>query len=103
VNHDQEVAKVIPLTLTLPGAVALTAPAAPQARSALRRIALLLAGWALLTAGACLFFLPGPGVPLVFAGLALLGQEQQWARRLLDRLKERVQRLGSIWKARRAA
>lgn len=45
------------------------------------------AGWALLGAGAALLVLPGPGIPLVLAGLVILGRERPWARRLQLRLR----------------
>jgi hypothetical protein len=43
-----------------------------------------------------LLFLPGPGVPLILAGLAVVGRQQHWARRLEGRL-----RLGAARVARR--
>lgn len=45
------------------------------------------AGWALLGAGAALMVLPGPGIPLVLAGLVVLGRERPWARRLHQRVR----------------
>jgi hypothetical protein len=45
------------------------------------------AGWALLGAGAVLLVLPGPGIPLVLAGLVLLGRERPWARRAHRRVR----------------
>jgi hypothetical protein len=98
-NQELEMAKVIPLALPAPPEGA----RARRPRSAVARVALVCAGWALLAAGACLLFLPGPGVPLLLGGLALIAEEQDWARRLLGRLKDRLQRFGSIWKQRRAA
>ncbi|HET9594974.1 MAG TPA: PGPGW domain-containing protein [Anaeromyxobacteraceae bacterium] len=62
-------------------------------RAAARRWAVLVGGWALLVAGALLLVLPGPGIPLVIGGLALLGRESPWARRLCDRLQARAARL----------
>jgi hypothetical protein len=50
------------------------------------------AGWALVTVGAALLVLPGPGIPLLLGGLALLGRELPWARRLRARIEERVAR-----------
>ena len=61
-------------------------PPAGQAR----RIAAEAAGWGLLTVGAALMVLPGPGIPLVLAGLVVLGRERPWARRLHQRLKEQM-------------
>ncbi len=48
------------------------------------------AGWALLGAGAALLVLPGPGIPVVLAGLVLLGRERPWARRLHQRVRREV-------------
>lgn len=57
------------------------------------RIGADAAGWALLGAGAALLALPGPGIPLVLAGLALLGRERPWARRLHQRARRLHQRV----------
>jgi uncharacterized protein (TIGR02611 family) len=46
-----------------------------------RRVAVLVAGSVLLLAGIVLLVLPGPGIPLIFAGLAVLGTQLPWARR----------------------
>lgn len=46
----------------------------------------LVAGWALLVTGTALLVLPGPGIPLVLGGLAILGREQAWAGRLHRRI-----------------
>jgi hypothetical protein len=55
-------------------------------RARWRRIGVLVAGWSLLATGAVLLFLPGPGLPLLLGGLALLGREAAWARRLERRI-----------------
>lgn len=46
-----------------------------------RRVAVVVAGSILLLAGIALLVLPGPGIPLIFAGLAVLGTQLPWARR----------------------
>ena len=46
-----------------------------------RRVAVLVGGSLLLLAGIALLVLPGPGIPLIFAGLAVLGTQVPWARR----------------------
>jgi uncharacterized protein (TIGR02611 family) len=58
--------------------------------SNIRRIAAIAAGGILLVTGIALLVLPGPGVPLIIAGLALLATQFQWARRLLDWMRQRV-------------
>ena len=47
-----------------------------------------IAGFTLLGIGFLLLFTPGPGVPLMLGGLALLALEFEWARRSLARAKE---------------
>jgi len=54
-----------------------------------RRIGILLAGSILFLAGIALLVLPGPGIPLIIAGLALLGTQFTWARRASAWLRER--------------
>lgn len=63
------------------------------AGSRMRRWAALGGGYALLVVGGMLLVLPGPGIPLIIAGLALLERDAPWARRLRVRLQERVQRV----------
>ncbi|QGG42868.1 PGPGW domain-containing protein [Aeromicrobium yanjiei] len=46
-----------------------------------RRIAIEVAGWTLLVAGFAALFLPGPGLLSLFAGLAILSQQYEWAER----------------------
>jgi len=48
-----------------------------------RRAGILIAGLALIAGGAILLVLPGPGLALILAGLAVLATEFRWARRLL--------------------
>jgi hypothetical protein len=68
-----------------------------RARSALpgflrSRQVRLAGGWALLTVGGALLVLPGPGIPLVLGGLALLAPDVRWARRLRQRIRATVRR-----------
>jgi len=44
-------------------------------------------GGVLVLAGTLVLVLPGPGLLVIFIGLALLAPEFPWARRALDRLK----------------
>ncbi|MGA7227086.1 MAG: PGPGW domain-containing protein [Acidimicrobiia bacterium] len=46
------------------------------------RLAKKFAGFSLVIAGAAMLVLPGPGVLTIVAGVGLLGQEYEWARRL---------------------
>ncbi len=49
-------------------------------------------GWFLVVLGACLLFLPVSGLPFLFSGLALLGREAAWARRLHSWVASRFRR-----------
>ena len=62
--------------------------------SRVRRWASLGGGYALLVVGGALLVLPGPGLPLIIAGLALLERDAPWARRLRVWIQERLRRLG---------
>jgi uncharacterized protein (TIGR02611 family) len=46
-----------------------------------RRIAIEVAGWGLVLIGIAAIFLPGPGLLSLFAGLAILSQQYEWAER----------------------
>lgn len=61
--------------------------------SRMRRWASLGAGYVLLVVGGMLLVLPGPGLPLIVAGLALLERDAPWARRFRVRIQERLRRL----------
>ena len=55
----------------------------------IRRASVFVAGAALVVTGIVLLFLPGPGLLLLVAGLALLGTEFPWAARTLKQMKAR--------------
>jgi Putative transmembrane protein (PGPGW) len=55
----------------------------------LARALRVAAGWSLLVVGALLLVLPGPGIPLLVLGLALLSRDVPWARRARERVLER--------------
>jgi drug/metabolite transporter (DMT)-like permease len=52
-----------------------------------RRTAVAVAGSALILIGLVLLVLPGPGLLLLIAGLALLATELAWAQRWLTRVR----------------
>jgi uncharacterized protein (TIGR02611 family) len=49
-----------------------------------RRLAISLAGFALLGVGLVMLVIPGPGLLLIIAGLAVLATEYVWAQRALN-------------------
>jgi uncharacterized protein (TIGR02611 family) len=58
-----------------------------------RRIGVLIVGLVLLVAGVLLLVLPGPGLLVTMAGLAVLATEYEWARRLLARVRQHARRI----------
>ncbi len=55
-----------------------------------KRIAVTIAGFAVLLAGIALLVLPGPGWLLIFIGLTILATEYVWAERLLKTAKRKA-------------
>jgi uncharacterized protein (TIGR02611 family) len=58
----------------------------------LKRSAVTILGVALLAAGAAMMVLPGPGILVIVAGLAVLATEYVWARSLLDKAKTQAEK-----------
>jgi predicted transcriptional regulator YdeE len=54
-----------------------------------KRIAVTVAGFAVLIAGIAMLALPGPGWAAIFLGLAILSTEYVWAQRLLKAAKKK--------------
>ena len=50
----------------------------------------LVLGWALLVAGLAALVLPGPGLLLLAAGLTILSQHYDWARRRVEPIKKKA-------------
>lgn len=59
---------------------------------AAKRIGLEVLGWTLLVLGVAAIFLPGPGLLGIFAGLALLSQQYDWAERRVEPVRLRALR-----------
>ncbi|WP_241153794.1 PGPGW domain-containing protein [Nocardioides pantholopis] len=57
---------------------------------AARRITLEVLGWLLVVAGIAALVLPGPGLLMLFGGIAILSQQYEWAERRLEPLKFRA-------------
>ena len=55
-----------------------------------KRVVLETAGWLLLVVGIAALILPGPGLLGVFAGLALLSQQYDWAERRTEPVKRKA-------------
>jgi len=55
-----------------------------------RRVVLETIGWILVVVGVAALVLPGPGLLAIFAGLALLSQQYEWAERRLEPVKEKA-------------
>ena len=66
------------------------------------RVAVGILGGTLTAIGVLLIPLPGPGWLVVFLGLAVLGTEFRWAKRIAVWLKRRLDSFWAWWKARRA-
>ena len=58
--------------------------------AAAKRIVLETLGWLLVIGGVAALVLPGPGLLGIFAGLALLSQQYEWAERRLAPVKKKA-------------
>ncbi|HLA92263.1 MAG TPA: PGPGW domain-containing protein [Actinomycetota bacterium] len=56
-----------------------------------KRIAVTVFGFVLLLAGLAMMVLPGPGVLVIIAGLAVLATEYVWAERALNLAKQKAE------------
>ena len=66
-----------------------------RAGAGARRVTITVVGGLLLGVGIVLLVIPGPGLLLIAAGLAVLATEYAWARRLLNAVKARLRRRGA--------
>lgn len=67
------------------------------------RVGVAVVGTIMALGGLVLVPLPGPGWLIVFLGLAVLGTEFHWARRLSGWVKRMLDRFWQWWRRRRAA
>lgn len=58
-----------------------------------KRFAATLVGGVLLLLGAAMMVLPGPGILVIVAGLAVLATEYVWAQRLLKRARTQAEKV----------
>jgi uncharacterized protein (TIGR02611 family) len=101
---------LLPMT---PGAVSPFVPGSPGAGMTalmwrwVRKGAVTVVGMIMLAGGTVMLVLPGPGVAVILAGLALLGTEYGWAARILAHIRQYVSRIGGPvwerWRSRRVA
>jgi len=56
-------------------------------RTNFRRLVILIIGGVVLFVGIGMLVLPGPGILVIIAGLAILAKEFTWAERTLDKAK----------------
>lgn len=54
----------------------------------IKKVAIQVAGWLLVLVGIAALFLPGPGLLALFAGMALLATQYEWAERRLEPVKQ---------------
>ncbi|OAB86236.1 hypothetical protein AWH69_15200 [Janibacter melonis] len=54
----------------------------------IKKVAIQVAGWLLVLVGIAALFLPGPGLLALFAGMALLATQYEWAERRLEPVKK---------------
>jgi Putative transmembrane protein (PGPGW) len=66
--------------------------AAPTWTSSARKALAVASGSLLLGIGLALLVLPGPGIPLILAGLGILSVHYSWARRLRTRISADAKR-----------
>jgi hypothetical protein len=55
-----------------------------------RQLVIGVVGTTIVLIGLVLLILPGPGIPILIAGLAVLATEFLWAKRLLNQVKARA-------------
>jgi len=61
-----------------------------------RRVAITVVGFALLLAGVAMLVLPGPGLLVILAGLAVLATEYAWAKRRMATVRRRVDKARAV-------
>jgi hypothetical protein len=59
----------------------------------MKKFFIALMGGTVLLVGLAMLILPGPGLPIIAAGLAILATEFFWARRVMKRAKSAVARV----------
>jgi uncharacterized protein (TIGR02611 family) len=57
-----------------------------------KKLIVAVVGFTVLLIGLALLFLPGPGIPLILIGIAILATEFVWAGSLLEKVKSKFQK-----------
>jgi Flp pilus assembly protein TadB len=76
--------------------------AAPTWTNSARKVLAVTIGSLLIAIGLALLVLPGPGVPLILAGLGILSVHYSWARRLRTRISAQTRRIVERLRRRRS-
>ena len=58
-----------------------------------RKVWVSVVGGVIVLAGIVMLFTPGPGLVTIAAGVAVWAAEYVWAKRLLERVQERINKL----------
>lgn len=58
----------------------------------LKRLIVAIIGTTILVIGCAMIFLPGPAIIVIPAALGILATEFAWARRMLQTVRDRIQR-----------
>jgi uncharacterized protein (TIGR02611 family) len=58
----------------------------------IKRLVVIVFGFAMLAAGIAMIALPGPAFVFIPAGLAILATEFLWAKKLLQKVKDKLRR-----------
>lgn len=58
----------------------------------IKRLIVIVAGFTMLAAGIAMIALPGPAFVFIPAGLAILATEFLWAKKLLQKVKDKLRR-----------
>jgi uncharacterized protein (TIGR02611 family) len=65
-----------------------------------RKLIILVIGLTVVLIGVIMLVTPGPAIVVIPVGLAILGTEFLWARRILKKMKEEGEKVGSsVWKS----
>ena len=58
-----------------------------------KKIAIIASGFILIALGFLELFLPGPGLPIIFAGILVLSGVFLWAKRLIRKIRRKIKNL----------